>query len=86
MTHIIIPIKDIEELIKQVKKVPKYADDYEEGVAYGKKDVLEDILTQCKQISLDEKDIEEKVKEATNKHDLNGWEQIGYRKALKDLL
>lgn len=31
-------------------------------------------------------DIEKNVKEATDKYDLNGWEQEGYRKALKNLL
>ncbi len=91
-THILILIKDIEELIKQVKKVPKYADDYEEGVAYGKKDILEDILTQGKQISLNEKEIGEKAVTQSLKFASTAPEDYslgyidGYKQLIKDLL
>lgn len=77
MTHIIIPKEQWQTFLKA-----REMEDIDHKTLNG---YLERVINEVKEISLGEKDIEEKVKEATNKHDLNGWEQIGYRKALKDL-
>ena len=75
-THILIPIAEFNLI-----------DDSEGYIDQASKDGdIALLVARGKRISLSEEDIEEKVKEATNKHNLNGWEQTGYKQALKDLL
>ena len=82
MTHVLIPIKDIEERIK-LRKELEPQDDRSQGIVDGEIGVLTELLTFYKQISLDEKDIEEKANQIASRstpfHD-------GYKQALKDLI
>lgn len=51
-THILIPIKSIQDRIKKLKSENGY-DEWSEGVQFGRVDALENLLTDYKQISLD---------------------------------
>ena len=84
-THILIPIKDIEEKISIM----------ENSKEFSQEDVQEwkHILAKYKQISLDEKG-ESEIIEAAKKHGMYGGYamkdytpfETGYKQALKDLL
>lgn len=83
-THILIPIEDINILKMLVAAIDLRSDNAPAIKKFINQ--FQNDFPRYKQISLNEEDIEEKVKEATNKHNLNGWEQTGYKQALKDLL
>lgn len=83
-THILIPIEDINTLKMLVTAIDLRSDNAPAIKKFINQ--FQNDFPRYKQISLSEEDIEEKVKEATNKHNLNGWEQTGYKQALKDLL
>ena len=88
MTHILIPIKDIKESKRNISKLFK-----SENNPYTS--LIKVLESKGKQISLDEKDIEEKADKfpkAPIEYDNNesfswksGW-STGYKQALKDLL
>jgi len=59
MTHLLIPIKDIEERIKEYQELKKFG--YSEQDASRSIHELNLILNMNKQISLNEEDIEEKA-------------------------
>ena len=84
MTHILIPIADIEAKIKQLRPQPIEAS---QAIANS----LENMLKTFKQISLDEKDIIEKAQTHTDfynhrKPEITNAMGESYQQALKDLL
>jgi len=88
MTHLLIPIKDIE---KQIAELRTRHNTY----ARKKADSLERLIKTSKQISLNEEDIEEKINLLYPEPHANDSIQIvykwsgkkeGYKQALKDLL
>lgn len=85
MTHIIIPIIEIEKLLKiytqEIKEAGLYQDKTKFTKFTGKHSGLNTIYNLGKQISLDEEDIEKK--DFPNK---NRNYSYGYKQALKDLL
>ena len=87
-THLIIPIKDIEDFISKW--------DTPNTISYniGRVNSYKEILAKYKHISLDKKDIEEKAKveypengiDVDNRRDYTCYDkQKGYKQALKDL-
>lgn len=92
-THVIIPIKDIKDIIKRYKKdidTSEKGNDNIRAAAFTHMiDGLETAAKLGKQISLDEKDIEEKTNiKYTSLIDNKGntERKQGYKQALKDLL
>lgn len=97
MTHILISIKDIEKLLLEYQKEIKEAAQSQDKTKFtkfvGKHYGLKRVYDIGKQISLDEKDVEEKAK---THFPFKGFEnsnnsakelgRIGYKQALKDLL
>jgi|JI10StandDraft_1071094.scaffolds.fasta_scaffold00260_63 hypothetical protein len=92
-THIIIPIADIEDEIKNYNQLIEFG--YDKQDASRSKHELNRILSMGKQISLDEKDIKEKAAIAmTGRYDLKdtnnqigaGGFISGYKQALNELL
>jgi len=83
-THIIIPIADIEENIKFTMLALKHAPENQtlnDGLNF-----WTGILTKYKQISLDEKDIEEKAKAAfDDSYALKETRVQAYKQALNEL-
>lgn len=98
-THIIIPIKDIEEAISELKKELSFTDrDYKSAIGtlnrhkYAflmslSRGVISDKIA-GKQISLDEKDIEEKAKRYCRNEPMFSPALLvkAYIQALKDLI
>lgn len=82
-THILIPIKDIEK-------------EYKYSMLVEKVDFLKEFISKYKQISLDEKNIEEKLRYEFedapieyNNAEASAWvlgKNFGYKQALKDLI
>ena len=92
-THLIIPIKDIESFIAKKDALAKSADDFNvKTEIYATITGMEQTLKLGKQISLDEKDIEEKAEKYGRGNDWPDDRSIyselkqGYKQALKDLL
>ncbi len=96
-THILIPIKDIEDRLKKLNSTKnKHVDGLElvgEMMDGREKFVLNEILSKNKKLSLDEEDIKTKALQYDNLHP-DGilpkrkwihWME-GYKQALKDLL
>lgn len=89
-THIIIPIKDFEELVataKEMIKTTKLAAIQDQYI--GAENTLAYLKLIGKQISLDEKDIEEKAQKIYPALDFryrNFPKKEAYKQALKDLL
>lgn len=97
MTHVIIPIakivSEIDDLTNEHQELMEYPRNlrnkgYDELVVRVQTllDIYPEIVKTYKKIALTEDAIEARVKEATDTHNLNGWEQQGYRQALKDLI
>lgn len=94
-THIIIPIKDIEERIKKLSRDIEIfsGNEYNHDFIKGRIAELQEQMIRGKQISLDEKDIEKKANfhqysMPSNFEDYtyeNGV-KFGYRQALIDIL
>ncbi len=82
-THILIPIKDIEELLAHARaNVKEFGQDWLRAA-----DAYSFIKVSGKQISLDEKDIEEKATEYAFGVNSKNSSMVGaYKQALKDLL
>lgn len=92
-THIVIPIKDIEKLAKILKQqieILKNENSFALLIDAQAKYILYGELLSCyKQISLDEKDIEEKAKGIAMKvfgGTIESMCEKSYKQALKDLL
>lgn len=77
MTHLLVPFDYIEKRIEWLTELRMYS---------GKIQELNRVVSQSKHVALSDEDIDAEVKLATNRHNLNGWEQHGYRLALKDLM
>lgn len=100
MTHILIPIKDIEDVLIMYQRIigetgrAKAGGDNSETnrnafmKATGKYYGIKSLLEVGKQISLDERDIEEKAKKCGDNWEEPSSDHItyGYKQALKDLL
>lgn len=90
-THLLIPIKDIQEEIshnrKYLNSLQRNERSNDSDKLEQKTEFLEDLLTN-KQISLDDKGIEEKAEnfyQSANDSTVSGFVD-GYTQALKDLL
>lgn len=90
MTHILIPINKInDEIARLTFSNTSYQEREESAMIEGRIFSLDSILTDYKQISLDEKDIEDKILKAyddTQLRDELGVYTLAYKQALKDLL
>lgn len=79
MTHILIKIEDIKD---RINNIHTSGDEYDKGAI----DVMNSFLKTGKQISLDEKDIEEKAIKNSRGYDAQSVAINCYKQALKDLL